>query len=80
VLNPRPAWDDPEDLAEAVRRHQAGVWALLCEPNVHVYPKGLMHFGEQFDAALAEATGSAEDWAKGKAEINAAGRRMALLY
>jgi hypothetical protein len=48
--------------------------------NVHVYLEGLMRFGEQFDAALAEAAGSAEDWAKGKTEINAAGRRMALLY
>jgi ferredoxin--NADP+ reductase len=80
VRSPRPAWDDPADLAEAVRRHQAEVWQLLSEPDIHVYIAGLALIGKQFDAALAESAGSAEAWAKRKAEIAAAGRWMTLLY
>jgi ferredoxin--NADP+ reductase len=80
VVSPRPAWNDPADLAAAVRRHQAEVWQLLSDANVHVYMAGLVRVGEQFDAALAEAAGGAEAWARKKAEINAAGRWMALLY
>lgn len=80
VVSPRPAWNDPADLAAAVRRHQDEVWQLLSDPNVHVYMAGLVRVGEQFDAAMAEAAGGAPAWAEKKAEINAAGRWMALLY
>jgi ferredoxin--NADP+ reductase len=80
VRSPRPAWDDPADLAEAIRRHQHEVWQLLSEPDIHVYVAGLAQIGQQFDAALAEAAGSAEAWAQRKAEIVAAGRWMTLLY
>ncbi len=80
VRSPRPAWDDPADLAEAIRRHQAEVWQLLSEPNIHVYIAGLTQIGQQFNAALAEAAGDAEAWARRKAEIVAAGRWMTLLY
>ena len=80
VRSPRPAWDDPADLAEAVRRHQAEVWQLLSEPDIHVYVAGLTRIGQQFDTALAEAAGGAEVWARRKVEIVAAGRWMTLLY
>ena len=80
VVSPRPAWDDPADLAGAVRRHQSEVWQLLSEPNIHVYIAGLTQIGQQFDTALAEAAGGAEAWARRKAEISAAGRWMTLLY
>jgi ferredoxin--NADP+ reductase len=80
VRSSRPAWDDPADLANAVRRHQAEVWELLSHPDIHVYLAGLALFGQQLDVALAEAAGSAEAWAKRKAEISDAGRWMSLLY
>ncbi len=80
VRSPRPAWDDPADLAEAVRRHQAEVWELLSEPDVHVYMAGLAMIEQQFDAALAEAAGSAATWAERKAELVAEDRWMTLLY
>lgn len=80
VSSPRPAWDDPADLEEAVRKHQAEVWELLLHPDIHVYLAGLAQVGQQFDAALAVAAGGAEAWARRKAEISDAGRWMALLY
>jgi ferredoxin--NADP+ reductase len=80
VQSPRPAWDDPADLAAAVRQHQSEVWELLSHPDVHVYLAGQARLGQQLDVALAEAAGSAEAWAKRKAEISDAGRWMALLY
>jgi ferredoxin--NADP+ reductase len=80
VRSPRPAWDDPADLADAIRRHQAEVWQLLSEPDIHVYVAGLTLIGQQFDAALAEAAGGVEAWAKRKAELVASGQWMTLLY
>lgn len=80
VSSPRPAWDDPADLEDAVRRHQAEVWAMLSHPDIHVYLAGLAQIGQQFDTALAEAAGGVEAWARRKAEISDAGRWMALLY
>ena len=80
VRSPRPAWDDPADLTEAVCRHQAEVWELLSEPDVHVYMAGLAVIGQQLDAALAAAAGSAAAWAERKAELVAEGRWMTLLY
>ena len=80
VVSSRPAWDDPADLEAAIRRHEDEVWQLLSEPNVHIYIAGLTQVGRQFDAALAKAAGGADAWAKKKAEIDAAGRWMSLLY
>lgn len=80
VVSSRPAWDDPADLATAVRQHEGEVWQLLSEPDVHVYLAGLTQVGLQFDAALAGAAGGTADWASKKAEIHAAGRWMSLLY
>jgi ferredoxin--NADP+ reductase len=80
VLSPRPAWDAPVDLAAAIRQHEAEVWRLLGEPDIHVYVAGLAQIGEQFDAALAVPAGGAAAWAARKAELMAAGRWMSLLY
>ena len=80
VVSPRPAWGDPEDLAGAIVSQQDAVWKLLQAPDVHVYLAGLNWVGEQFDAALAEAAGSAEVWAARKQQLKAAGRWMSLLY
>ena len=80
VVSPRPAWDDPEDLSAAIRKHRDEVWYLLNEPEVHVYIAGLTRVGEQFDAALAEAAGGTEAWDARKQELKAAGHWMSLLY
>lgn len=80
VLSPRPAWDAPVELAAAIARHEAEVWQLLGDPNIHVYVAGLTQIGEQFDAALAGPAGGAAAWATRKAELQAAGRWMTLLY
>ncbi len=80
VVSPRPAWGDPEDLAAAIRAHRDEVWALLGEPDVHVYLAGLSWVGEQFDQAMGEAAGGAEAWAARKQALQAAGRWTSLLY
>ncbi|MGY6554854.1 MAG: FAD-binding oxidoreductase [Wenzhouxiangella sp.] len=80
VVSPRPAWGDPEDLAGAIVSQQDQVWKLLQESEVHVYMAGLTRVGEEFDAALAKAAGSADAWNARKTALKAAGRWMSLLY
>lgn len=80
VASPRPAWDDPVDLAGALSRHRDEVWQLLQDPASHVYLAGLAVLAQQLDGALAAAAGSSEAWAARKAEMAAAGRWMSVLY
>jgi ferredoxin--NADP+ reductase len=80
ALSPRPAWNEPADLAAAMRQHHAEVWSLLEEPGTHVYLAGLSLIGEQLDAVLAELAGGSTEWAKRKAILIESGRWMSLLY
>ena len=80
VVSARPAWGDPEDLGAAILKHGDEVWQLLNEPEVRVYMAGLARVGEQFDAALAKASGGAKAWEARKNELKATGRWMSLLY
>ena len=80
ALSPRPAWNEPADLAAAMRQHHAEVWSLLEDPRTHVYLAGLSLIEAQLDAVLADLAGGSDAWAKRKAMLIEAGRWMSLLY
>ena len=80
ALSPRPHWDEPPALADALRAHQAEVWAWLQDPSTYVYVAGLASIGETLDHVLAEFAGSPEKWARRKAELVAGGRWTEVIY
>jgi ferredoxin--NADP+ reductase len=80
ALSPRPAWDEPADLAAALALHEREVTALLDDPSTHVYLAGLASIGAAFDTALARICGGTDRWAARKAELVDSARWMEVLY
>lgn len=80
ALSPRPAWDEPADLAAALEQHEAEVMALIEDARTYVYLAGLARVGAALDSVLARAHGGTERWAARKAALIDAGRWMELLY
>jgi ferredoxin--NADP+ reductase len=80
ALSPRPAYDEPADLAAAITRHQSEVAELLDDAKTYVYLAGLARVGAELDAVLSRISGGEDAWAARKAELIAAGRWMELLY
>jgi ferredoxin--NADP+ reductase len=80
ALSPRPHWDEPPALADALQAHEAEVWAMLEKPTTCVYVAGLSSLRDALDAAFAEMAGSPEKWARRKAELVAGGRWTELCY
>jgi ferredoxin--NADP+ reductase len=80
ALSPRPAWNEPADVAAAIARHRAEVWSMLDDPETHVYVAGLAAIGAQLDAALAELAGGEDAWLARKQQMRDEGRWTELLY
>lgn len=80
ALSPRPHWDEPPALADALRAHEEEVWAWLQDPSTHVYVAGLESVAETLDEVLAEFAGSPEKWGRRKAELVAGGRWTEVVY
>jgi ferredoxin--NADP+ reductase len=80
ALSPRPAWNEPADVAAALRQHRDEVWSLLEQPSTYVYVAGLASIGAQLDAALAEAGGGMDAWQARKSALVHGGRWMELVY
>ncbi len=80
ALSPRPHWDEPPALDDALRAHEQEVWGLLSAPDTYVYVAGLESVRDTLDQVFAEMAGSAEKWARKKAELVAGGRWTELVY
>jgi ferredoxin--NADP+ reductase len=80
ALSPRPHWDEPPALADALRAHEQEVWSWLEKPSTYVYVAGIEAVGDTLDSVLAEFAGSPDKWARRKAELIAGGRWTQVLY
>jgi ferredoxin--NADP+ reductase len=80
ALSPRPHWNDPPALDEALKAHEEEVWRLLQQPDTWIYVAGIAEVGEMLDRVLAEFAGSQEGWARRKAELIAGGRWTEIVY
>ena len=80
ALSQRPHWTDQIDWSAAIEPRGEELWKAMMEPNTYVYVAGLEPIGKQLDAVFAKICGSAEKWARRKAELVAGGRWVELLY
>jgi ferredoxin--NADP+ reductase len=80
ALSPRPHWQEPPALADALRAHEEEVWAWLQDPSTYVYVAGIASVSDTLDDVLAEFAGSPEKWARRKAELVAGGRWTEVIY
>jgi ferredoxin--NADP+ reductase len=80
ALSPRPSWADPIGWDYAIEDRAEEIWKLLSEGNTYVYIAGQKKVRESLDRLFANISGSAEGWAKRKAELIEQDRWVELLY
>jgi ferredoxin--NADP+ reductase len=80
ALSKRPQWTDEIDWATALEPHGEELLKVIMEPNTYVYVAGLEPIGKQLDGVFAKICGSADTWARRKAELVAGDRWVELLY
>ena len=80
AVSPRPHWHDEVAFHDTLKEHQEEVWAMLSDPDTHVYVAGLASIGKTLDEVFADMAGSKEKWQRRKAELVAGERWVELIY
>lgn len=80
AVSPRPAFDVPATLDEALEQNAAEVWEMLQRPETRVFVAGTGNMLAAVDKAMVELAGSARDWVSVHAKLRASGRWSELLY
>ncbi len=80
ALSPRPNWADPIAWDHAIEERSKEILSMLEEESTYVYVAGLVPIRDSLDKVFANMLGSADAWAKKKAELREAGRWVELLY
>jgi ferredoxin--NADP+ reductase len=80
ALSPRPDWAEPIAWNDAVKERAEEIWNMVSEENTYVYVSGLSQIRDPLDDLFTDMCGSADDWAKKKAELIETGRWVELLY
>lgn len=69
ALSPRPAFDEPEGLAQKLEENATDVWDLIQDPKTYVYVAGMRKASESLDTALSHIAGSEAAWLHKKREL-----------
>lgn len=80
ALSSRPHWSDAVDWHAAMGSRGKELWTLLQYAHTRVYVAGLESIRDELDTVFAMFAGSPEKWARRKAELEAGGRWIELLY
>lgn len=80
AIYPRPLKGADQALERSLGEHAAEAWALLGEPNTHVYLAGIGKVAEALDKIMSEQAGSSEAWQSLKERLTEEGRWAELLY
>ncbi len=80
ALSPRPHWSDPIAWDEAIADRGTEIWAMMLDHKTYVFLAGLEEIREQLDAVFSGLVDSPQQWHRRKAELQAGGRWVELLY
>jgi len=80
AVSPRPHFDEPPALDEALLAHAGEVWDMLQDKRTHVFIAGPEALLPMLDKAMARVVGSAETWEACRAKLQAAGQWRDVLY
>ena len=80
ALSERPHWSDAIDWDSALISRSEELWNMLSDVNTQVYVAGLEPIRDHLDEVFAKVAGSREKWDQRKAELEAGGRWIELLY
>jgi ferredoxin--NADP+ reductase len=80
ALAAQPEWSEDIDWASAMHQRGEDIWNMLLQPHTYVYVAGLEKIRDELDKVFAEIAGSESKWVRRKAELEAGGRWVELLY
>jgi ferredoxin--NADP+ reductase len=80
AVSPRPHFEAPVDLEQAIAGNAAETWAMLKRADTHVYVAGAQAMLETVERALAAAAGSPQAWRQCREALAAGGRWSEVLY
>lgn len=80
ALSPRPHWDDPIAWGAAVEQRGEEIWKMLLDHKTYVFLAGLEKIRSELDAVFEKVAPSPDKWRRRKAELQAGGRWVELLY
>lgn len=80
AISPRPAFDAPVAIDQALTRNAAEVWEMLQKPTTHLYLAGVGDMQSSIERALGEIAGSASVWSKTREAMRAGDRWHEVLY
>ena len=80
AVSPRPAFNAPIALDNALEQNAAEVWEMVNSPDSRVYVAGMTQMLGMIDNALAKTAGSPQAWIAKRSELAAAGRWLEVLY
>jgi ferredoxin--NADP+ reductase len=80
ALSPRPNWADPIAMDYALEERSEEILEMLEDSRTHIYVAGRADILETLDHVFTRMIGSAEQWARRKAELKAGQRWVELVY
>jgi len=80
AVSPRPAFNKPVALDEALTNNSDEVWSMISEPNTHVFIAGLKQIRELTDKAFVEMADSPEKWDWQLKALKSTGRWQEVIY
>lgn len=80
AVSPRPAFEAPPAIEQAIAAHATEVWNLLSDPKTHLFIAGPKALLDRVEAALTEVAGSPAAWQEQRAQLVASGRWHEMLY
>ena len=80
ALSARPGWSEAIDWGRAMESHAAELWEMLSDAKTYVYVAGIESIRDGLDGVLSSIAGSEDVLFRRKAELEAGGRWVELLY
>ena len=80
ALSPRPLWDDPVVLDQAIEDRAEEILEMLSVLNTYIYVAGHEKVRQGLDKAFANVMGSEEKWKGRKAELIAGKKWAEIIY
>ncbi len=80
AVSPRPAFEAPVALDQAIEQNAAEVWSMMQGPTTLVYVAGTHDMLAEVEKVMAKIAGSAENWQHTREALVAEGRWSEVLY
>lgn len=80
AFSPRPLWNDPVVLDQAIEDRSEEILEMLSVLNTYVYVAGYEKIRDNLDKAFVNVIGSEEEWRTRKAELIAGGKWAEIIY